>query len=243
MADTYDLIVLGSGPGGYVAAIRAAQLGLKTAIVEREKLGGICLNWGCIPTKALLRTAEIYPLHEPRRRLRPDRGEAGLRPRQDRRAQPRGGRAAQRGRQGPDEEEQDRRRTMGDGTLTGEGQARASRHGRQDDRARRRSTSSSPPARGRATCRSPRPTASAIWTYRHAMAARGMPTKLLVIGSGAIGIEFASFYADIGAEVTVVEMLDRDRPGRGRGGFAPSLAQGADQAGHDASSPAPASRA
>ena len=60
MADTYDLIVLGSGPGGYVAAIRAAQLGLKAAIVEREKLGGICLNWGCIPTKALLRTSEIY---------------------------------------------------------------------------------------------------------------------------------------------------------------------------------------
>ena len=63
MADTYDLIVLGSGPGGYVAAIRAAQLGLKTAIVEREKLGGICLNWGCIPTKALLRSAEMLPLH------------------------------------------------------------------------------------------------------------------------------------------------------------------------------------
>src|SRR6187402_2004826 len=60
MADTYDLIVLGSGPGGYVAAIRAAQLGLKAAIVERERLGGICLNWGCIPTKALLRTSEIY---------------------------------------------------------------------------------------------------------------------------------------------------------------------------------------
>src|SRR3546814_4988847 len=61
MADTFDLIVLGSGPGGYVAAIRASQLGLKTAIVERENLGGICLNWGCIPTKALLRTSEIYP--------------------------------------------------------------------------------------------------------------------------------------------------------------------------------------
>ena len=69
MADTYDLIVLGSGPGGYVAAIRAAQLGLKTAIVEREKLGGICLNWGCIPTKALLRSAEIYHYMQARRKL------------------------------------------------------------------------------------------------------------------------------------------------------------------------------
>ena len=84
MADTYDLIVLGSGPGGYVAAIRAAQLGLKTAIVEREKLGGICLNWGCIPTKALLRSAEIFHHMQPRRRLTgssPSKVE--LRPRQD----------------------------------------------------------------------------------------------------------------------------------------------------------------
>ena len=70
---TYDLIVLGSGPGGYVAAIRAAQLGLKTAIVERENLGGICLNWGCIPTKALLRSAEIYHYMQPQLRQMPPR--------------------------------------------------------------------------------------------------------------------------------------------------------------------------
>ena len=78
MADTYDLIVLGSGPGGYVAAIRAAQLGLKTAIVERENLGGICLNWGCIPTKALLRSAEVYHQMQACRRLRAVRGQAGF---------------------------------------------------------------------------------------------------------------------------------------------------------------------
>ena len=94
MADTYDLIVLGSGPGGYVAAIRASQLGLKTAIVEREKLGGICLNWGCIPTKALLRTSRDQPLSDPRLGLRPQRREGRLRPRQDRRPQPQGRRAS-----------------------------------------------------------------------------------------------------------------------------------------------------
>ena len=109
MAETFDLIVLGSGPGGYVSAIRAAQLGLKVAIVEREKLGGICLNWGCIPTKALLRTSEIYHYmsHAGDYGLTAEkvgfelekivaRSRAGLG-------------SAQRGRQGPDEEEQDRR--------------------------------------------------------------------------------------------------------------------------------------
>ena len=98
MADTYDLIVLGSGPGGYVAAIRAAQLGLKTAIVERENLGGICLNWGCIPTKALLRSAEIFHYMKHAKDYGLSAGAAGLRPRQGRRAQPRGGQAAQPGR-------------------------------------------------------------------------------------------------------------------------------------------------
>ena len=89
MADTYDLIVLGSGPGGYVAAIRAAQLGLKTAIVERENLGGICLNWGCIPTKALLRSAEMLSSYAAMPTLWADRGRAEARPRQGGRAQPR----------------------------------------------------------------------------------------------------------------------------------------------------------
>ena len=106
MADTYDLIVLGSGPGGYVAAIRAAQLGLKVAIVEREKLGGICLNWGCIPTKALLRTSEInhYLTHASAYGLSAEK--VGFDLAADRRPQPQGRRPAQRRRQGADEEEQ-----------------------------------------------------------------------------------------------------------------------------------------
>ena len=108
MADTYDLIVLGSGPGGYVAAIRAAQLGLKTAIVERELLGGICLNWGCVPTKALLRSAEVLHLmkHAEAYGLATT---SRLRPRQGRRAEPRRRQATEPGRHAPDEEEQDRR--------------------------------------------------------------------------------------------------------------------------------------
>ena len=95
MADTYDLIVLGSGPGGYVAAIRASQLGLKVAIVEREKLGGICLNWGCIPTKALLRTSEInhYLTHASAYGLSAEK--VGFDLAEDRRPQPQGRRAAQ----------------------------------------------------------------------------------------------------------------------------------------------------
>ena len=108
MADTYDLIVLGSGPGGYVAAIRASQLGLKTAIVERENLGGICLNWGCIPTKALLRSAEVFHHMKHADAYGLSAGQPGLRPRQGRRALARRRQATQPGRHRPDEEEQDR---------------------------------------------------------------------------------------------------------------------------------------
>ena len=146
MAD-YDLVVLGSGPGGYVAAIRAAQLGLKVAIVERENLGGICLNWGCIPTKALLRSANTLSVTK----------------------------------DGKTEE------------LTAKNIIIATG-------ARARDLLFAP-ADGKR-----------IWTYRHAMVPPEMPKKLLVIGSGAIGIEFASFYNDMGADVTVVEMLDRIVP-------------------------------
>ena len=109
MADTYDLIVLGSGPGGYVAAIRAAQLGLKTAIVEREVLGGICLNWGCIPTKALLRSAEIFHHIKHAESFGLSAREAGVRPRESGRAQPRRRRADEPRRHRPDEAQQDRR--------------------------------------------------------------------------------------------------------------------------------------
>ncbi len=211
MADTYDLIVLGSGPGGYVAAIRAAQLGLKTAIVERELLGGICLNWGCIPDQGAAAHRRGVPLHDPRRRLRPQQRQAVVRHRQGRRAQPRGRQAIEPGRHAPDEEEQDHGRD-------GRGQAH-----------RQRASSVVAGADGKATELAAKhiivatgarardlPFAKAdgkrIWTYRHAMTPPEMPSELLVIGSGAIGIEFASFYADLGAKVTVVEMLDRVVP-------------------------------
>ena len=206
----YDLIVLGSGPGGYVAAIRAAQLGLKTAIVERELLGGICLNWGCIPTKALLRSAEVF--HNMKHanayglQRRQDRG----RPRRGRRAQPRGRQAAQPGRHAPDEEEQDRG-AHGHGRADRAGQARGHRRRRASETLTAKHIIVATGARARDL-----PFAETdgkrIWTYRHAMTPPEMPTELLVIGSGAIGIEFASFYNDMGAKVTVVEMLDRIVP-------------------------------
>ena len=158
MPDTYDLIVLGSGPGGYVAAIRAAQLGLKTAIVERELLGGICLNWGCIPTKALLRTAEVFHYMQHADAY----GLSNENPSFDIAKVVARSRAVakqlQPGRHAPDEEEQDHGRD-GRGKADREGQAQRRRCGRQEPSSPP-NTSSSQPGRGRATCRSPRPTAS-----------------------------------------------------------------------------------
>ena len=209
MADTYDLLIIGSGPGGYVAAIRAAQLGLKTAIVERAELGGVCLNWGCIPTKALLRSAEVlhqmqhadayglsaskvaFDLAKVVERSRGvaaqmNRGVTGLMKRNN--IDVHVGVAALSAKD-----------TV---TVTNDGKAAAlkAKHIIVATGARARDL----------------PFAKAdgknIWTYRHAMAPTEMPSELLVIGSGAIGIEFASFYNDLGAKVTVVEMLDRIVP-------------------------------
>ena len=226
MANSYDIMVIGAGPGGYVTAIRAAQLGFKTAIVEREHLGGICLNWGCIPTKALLRSAEILALRAARQGLRPrSRGHDQARPRGRGAALARRLETAQRRRRLPDEEEQDRR-------DLGRGRHRRARqdHGRAPRRSRRcsrliprrrarwapaatrPSTSSSRRARGRASSRASSPTASSIWTYFEAMVPPSIPKSLLVMGSGAIGIEFASFFRDMGAEVTVVELLPQILP-------------------------------
>ena len=209
MAESYDVIVLGSGPGGYVAAIRAAQLGLKTAIVERENLGGICLNWGCIPTKALLRSAEIFHHMKHADAYGLEASKAGF-DRQGRRAQPRRRQAAQPGRHAPDEEEQDRR-AHGRGAITAPGKLTRDRADGKTTELAAKHIIVATGARARDL-----PFAKAdgkrIWTYRHAMTPTEMPTELLVIGSGAIGIEFASFYADLGAKVTVVEMLDRIVP-------------------------------
>ncbi|KKC25395.1 dihydrolipoyl dehydrogenase [Sphingomonas sp. SRS2] len=209
MAETYDLIVLGSGPGGYVAAIRASQLGLKVGIVERELLGGICLNWGCIPTKALLRSSEIYHhmLHAA------DFGLSAEKPAFDL------GKVVQRSRNVAKQLNQGVTGLMkkhkiavhvGDGVLTGKGKLTVTKDGQKTELSAKNVIVATG-ARARDL-----PFAKAdgkkIWTYRHALVPPEMPTKLLVIGSGAIGVEFASFYGDMGAKVTIVEMLDRILP-------------------------------
>ncbi len=209
MADQYDLIVLGSGPGGYVAAIRASQLGLKVAIVERELLGGICLNWGCIPTKALLRSSEIYHYiqHADRYGLSVQKPAFDL---EKVVARSRG--VAKQLNQGVTGLMKKNKITVyfGDGALTGKNSLSVTKDGKTNELTAKTIIIATG-ARARDL-----PFAKAdgkrIWTYRHAMTPPEMPTKLLVIGSGAIGIEFASFYNDMGAKVTVVEMLDRIVP-------------------------------
>jgi dihydrolipoamide dehydrogenase len=209
MADTYDLIVLGSGPGGYVAAIRASQLGLKVAIVEREKLGGICLNWGCIPTKALLRTSEIhhYMTHAGSYGLGAEKVSFDLAKIVDRSRK-----VAGQLNMGVKGLMKKNKVTVveGDGTITAPGKLKVTKDGKATELAAKNIIVATG-ARARDL-----PFAKAdgdkIWTYRHAMVPKEIPTKLLVIGSGAIGVEFASFYSDMGADVTIVEMLDRILP-------------------------------
>jgi len=209
MADTYDLIILGSGPGGYVAAIRAAQLGLKTAIVEREKLGGICLNWGCIPTKALLRTSEInhYLTHASAYGLKAEKTGFDLAAIVDRSRK-----VAAQLNAGVKGLMKKNKVTVveGEGAITARGKLTVTKDGNKTELAAKHIIVATG-ARARDL-----PFAKAdgerIWTYRHAMVPKEMPSKLLVIGSGAIGVEFASFYSDMGAEVTIVEMLDRILP-------------------------------
>ncbi len=205
MPDTYDLIILGSGPGGYVAAIRAAQLGLRVAIVEREKLGGICLNWGCIPTKALLRTSEInhYLTHASAYGLSAEKIGFDLAAIVDRSRKVAGQLNA--GVKGLMKKNKIAV-VEGEGKLTGKGKLQVG-----DKTLEAKHIIVATGARARdlpfATADGER-----VWTYRHAMVPKVMPTKLLVIGSGAIGVEFASFYSDMGAQVTIVEMLERILP-------------------------------
>ncbi len=209
MADSYDLIVLGSGPGGYVAAIRASQLGLKVAIVEREKLGGICLNWGCIPTKALLRTSEInhYLTHASAYGLSAEKVGFDLAKIVDRSRKVAGQLNA--GVKGLMKKNKIAV-VEGEGTLTGKGGLKVVKEGKTTElQAKHILVATGARARDLPFAKAD---GDRIWTYRHAMVPKVMPTKLLVVGSGAIGIEFASFYSDMGAEVTVVEMLDRILP-------------------------------
>ncbi|WP_279359810.1 dihydrolipoyl dehydrogenase [Methylobacterium indicum] len=224
MSDTYDVLIIGAGPGGYVAAIRAAQLGFKTAVVDREHLGGICLNWGCIPTKALLRSAEIYHYMQHAKDygltaenvgfdvsaiVKRSRGVSG-------------------------------RLNGGVGMLLkknkvdviwGEAAIEAAPNGDEPGRVVVKETKRAEAPKGAkaagtyqakhivvATGARPRaipgiePDKKQIWTYYEAMVPEKMPRSLLVMGSGAIGIEFASFYRTMGAEVTVVELLPQILP-------------------------------
>jgi dihydrolipoamide dehydrogenase len=209
LADTFDLVILGSGPGGYVAAIRAAQLGLKTAIIERERLGGICLNWGCIPTKALLRTSEIYHYMQNAESygLSADNVSFDL------------NKVVERSRKVAGQLNAGVKGLMkknkiqvfeGVGALTGKGKLTV----KQGDKTTELGAKHIIVATGARARDLPFAKADGerIWTYRHAMVPPEMPTKLLVIGSGAIGVEFASFYNDMGADVTIVEMLPRILP-------------------------------
>ncbi|MFA7585179.1 MAG: dihydrolipoyl dehydrogenase [Novosphingobium sp.] len=212
MSDQYDVIVLGSGPGGYVAAIRASQLGLKTAIVERENLGGICLNWGCIPTKALLRSAEVFHQmkHASAYGLAAENISADLQAIVKRSR----GVASQLNKGVTGLMKKNKIDVhMGQGKLVAGGKLSVTD---ADGNTKELSAKHVVVATGARARELPKPSGKAdgkrIWTYRHAMTPTELPTKLLVIGSGAIGIEFASFYNDLGSQVTVVEMMDRIVP-------------------------------
>ncbi len=210
MADAkYDLVVVGSGPGGYVAAIRAAQLGLRAAVVERAELGGICLNWGCIPTKALLRASEINHLLGDLEsfgfsgeRIAFDAKKVVARSRAVARRLSNGVRFLLRKNEVPVIE--------GAGKLAGRGAVTVEKDG-ETVRLEAAHVILATGARARSVP-GLEPDGERIWTYREAMVPEAIPKSVLVVGSGAIGIEFASFYRDMGAEVTVVEMLDRVLP-------------------------------
>src|ERR1700735_3127915 len=210
MPDSYDLVILGGGPGGYVAAIRAAQLGLKTCVVEREHLGGICLTWSCIPTKALLRTSEIFHImhrlgdfglsaenisFDPKKVVARSRAVAkqlsngvGFLMRKNKVAV-----------------------VMGEGKLAGKGKVAVTKDGEAVADLETKHIILATGARAR-SLPGLEPDGKLVWTYKEAMVPAAMPKSLLVVGSGAIGIEFASFYRTMGAEVTVVEVLPRILP-------------------------------
>ena len=225
MAGEYDVIIIGAGPGGYVAAIRSAQLGFKTAVIDREHLGGICLNWGCIPTKALLRSAEIYHyMQHPADYGLTLEGKVGV----DVGAVVKRSRGVS--------------KRLADGVaflmkknkidvIWGEASIEAAPKGASLGKVTVKETKRAEPPKGAlgagsyggkhiivATGARPRalpgiePDKKLIWTYYEAMVPDRMPKSLLVMGSGAIGIEFASFYRTMGADVTVVEVLPQILP-------------------------------
>lgn len=206
----FDLIVVGAGPGGYVAAIRAAQLGLKTAIVEREHLGGVCLNWGCIPTKALLRSAEIKHLidHAEEFGLKVGKPEVML------------DKVVERSRKVSSQLAGGIKHLMkknkvtvfdGHGSLKGKGALSVKLNDGKTEDLKAKHIIIATGARAR-TLPHLEADGEIVWTARHAMVPKTMPKSLVIVGSGAIGIEFASFYKTMGVDVTVIEMIDRILP-------------------------------
>ncbi|MBV7409521.1 dihydrolipoyl dehydrogenase [Maritimibacter sp. DP1N21-5] len=210
MADTsFDVIVVGSGPGGYVAAIRAAQLGLKTAVIERDHLGGICLNWGCIPTKALLRSAEVYHLMHRAK----DFGLSVEKADYDLSAVVARSRGVAKQLSGGVAHLLKKNKVtvvMGAGKLAGKGKVEV----KTDKGTETLTAKNIIIATGARARELPGLEADGdlVWTYKHALNPSRMPKKLLVIGSGAIGIEFASFFNTLGSDTTVVEVMDRVLP-------------------------------
>ena len=208
-AKTYDVAVIGAGPGGYVAAIRAAQLGLKTVVIEREHLGGICLNWGCIPTKAMLRSAEVFHLMHRAKEfgLKAEGVGYDLSAVVDRSrkvaGQLSGGVAHLLKKNKVDV-------VMGTATIPAKGKVSVKTDkGSEEIAAKNIILATGARARELPGLEAD---GDLVWTYKHALKPSRMPKKLLVIGSGAIGIEFASFYNTLGADTTVVEVMDRILP-------------------------------
>ncbi|MCL3883493.1 dihydrolipoyl dehydrogenase [Marivita sp. GX14005] len=209
MAKSFDMIVIGAGPGGYVAAIRGAQLGLNVAIVEREHLGGICLNWGCIPTKAMLRSAEVFHLMHRAKEFGLSADGIGY----DLDA------VVKRSRKiagqlnsgvGHLLKKNKVQVFMGEASLPAKGKVSVKTDkGSEDLEGRNIVIATGARARELPGLEAD---GDLVWTYKHALKPPRMPKKLLVVGSGAIGIEFASFFNTLGAETTVVEVMDRILP-------------------------------
>ena len=207
--NAYDVIVIGAGPGGYVAAIRAAQLGLKTIVVEREHMGGICLNWGCIPTKAMLRSSEVYHLMQRAK-------EFGLSAQgidYDLDAVVARSRAIAKQLNGGVSHLLKKNKVtalMGAATITAPGQVSVkTAKGEESLSAKHIIIATGARARELPGLEGD---GDLVWTYKTALTPPRMPKKLLVIGSGAIGIEFANFYNTLGVDTTVVEVMDRVMP-------------------------------
>ncbi len=207
---SFDVVIVGGGPGGYVAGIRAAQLGMSAAIVEREHLGGVCLNWGCIPTKTLLRTAEIFRLFQ-------RAGDFGLAVEGVQldleRIVARSRAVAERLSKGIEFLLKKNRVQVlaGHGRLAGRARVAIEKEGKVIEEVTAKHVILATGARPK-TLPGIEPDGRLVWTYREAMVPRELPQSVLVLGSGAIGVEFASFYRTLGAEVTVIEVLPRILP-------------------------------